>query len=510
MHFPPRPSGDTSQDDVWRRGPVYIASNKPLARFLARPIREFLRIEMSGSILLLVAAAVALLWANSPVSGSYFDFWHTDIGFQLGSLEVEETLQHWVNDALMVIFFFVVGLEIKYELVSGDLRDPKTAALPIVAAIGGMAVPALLYLAVAGGTEAGSGWGIPMATDIAFAVGVLGVLGRRIPSAARLFLLTLAIVDDIGAIIVIAVFYTDDLDLRWLGLSLGLLGVMVVMRLVRIWSIPAYVVVGVAVWFATLESGVHATLAGVAIGLLTPACALLNEGVARDYARTAIEDRELDPDELYRLRFLLSESVPIVERLQNRLHPASAYVVLPIFALANAGVDLRGGVLGEAVTSAAGLGIGLGLVIGKPLGIVAAAFLAVRLGLGRLPERTSWGHVAGIGAIAGIGFTVSLFIAGLSFPESETLTDNAKVGIILASILAAAVGVGLLLLTPSSPDPDLDPDDPDGPDGDDLESVPDPGPRRSERRSDRRGRLRGRRERVRQWPTTPPPRLLRA
>ncbi len=471
MPFPPRPSGDPSHDDVWRQGPVYMASNKPLARFVARPIREFLRIETSGSLLLLAAAAIALLWANSPLSSSYFDFWHTEIGFQIGSLAVEETLQHWVTDALMVIFFFVVGLEIKYELVSGDLRDPKTAALPIVAAIGGMAVPALVYLAIAGGGEAGSGWGIPMATDIAFAVGVLGVLGRRIPSAARLFLLTLAIVDDIGAIIVIAVFYTEDLDFRWLALAVGLLGLMVVMRLVKIWSVPAYIVVGVGVWFATLESGVHATLAGVAIGLLTPACALLNAGIARDYAQAAIKDRELDPDELDRLRFLLEESVPIVERLQNRLHPVSAYVVLPVFALANAGVDLRGGVLGEAVSSAVGLGIGAGLVLGKPVGILAASYLAVRLGLGKLPDRTSWGHVAGVGAIAGIGFTVSLFIAGLSFPGSETLTDNAKVGIILASVLAAVVGVVLLLLA-SSPEGDGEVEQ----EADEVDPAPTPAP----------------------------------
>ena len=450
--FTPRPSGDNSQDDVWRLGPVYMASNKPLARLVARPFREFLRIETSGSLLLLAAAVIALLWANSPVSESYFDFWHLEIGVDVGSFSVEETLQHWVNDALMVIFFFVVGLEIKYELVSGDLRDPKTAALPIIAAVGGMAVPALLYLAIAGGGEAGSGWGIPMATDIAFAVGVLGVLGRRIPSAARLFLLTLAIVDDIGAIIVIAVFYTDDLDLRWLAAAFILLGVMILMRLVRIWSIPIYVVVGVAVWFATLESGVHATLAGVAIGLLTPAYALLKADVARDYAEAALKDRELDPDELHRMRFLLEESVPIVDRLQSRLHPISAYLVLPVFALANAGVDLRGGVLGEAVTSSVGLGIGAGLVIGKPVGILAASYLAVRLGLGRLPARTSWSQVLGVGAIAGIGFTVSLFIAGLSFPGSDMLTEDAKVGIILASVVAALVGVAVLLLSSSRPE----------------------------------------------------------
>jgi NhaA family Na+:H+ antiporter len=445
----PRSLRDASGDPVWRQGPTWTAGNTPLARYVARPLREFLRVETSSSFLLLLAAAVALLWANSPWSDAYDSFWHAEISIEVGTFHVQETLQHWVNDALMVIFFFVVGLEIKYEIVSGDLRDPKTAALPIIAAIGGMAVPALIYLSIAGGGDAGSGWGIPMATDIAFAVGVLGLLGRRIPSAAWIFLLTLAIVDDIGAIIVIAVFYTDDLSLAWLGVAVALLAVMVGMRLLRIWAIPAYVVVGFAAWFATLESGVHATLAGVAIGLMTPATSLLKSEVATVNAQQALGDRELDPDELARLQFLLSESVPMVERLQSRLHPFSAYVVLPVFALANAGVDLGG--VGDAVTSAVGLGIVAGLVLGKPVGILLACFLAVRLGLGRLPDSTSWAQVVGLGAVAGIGFTVSLFIAGLSFPGSEALTDDAKVGILLASVVAAVLGVVLLLL--SSPKP---------------------------------------------------------
>jgi Na+:H+ antiporter, NhaA family len=447
MPINPHGHTDIADDDVWTAGPSYLASNKPLARLVARPVREFLRIEASGSILLLVAAAAALVWANSPWASSYDSFWHASVALDVGGFRIEETLQHWVNDALMVIFFFVVGLEIKYEIVSGDLRDPKTAALPIVAAMGGMLVPAGLYFLIAGGGEGGAGWGIPMATDIAFAVGVLGLLGTRIPSAARLFLLTLAIVDDIGAIIVIAVFYTEELHLEWLALALVLLGVMVVLRVLRVWSVWVYVVIGVVVWFAVLESGVHATLAGVAIGLLAPATPLLKEDVARTYAQRALEDRRLDPDELSRLRFLLGESVPVVERLQNALHPVSSYVVLPIFALANAGVALGDGALGDALTSAVGLGVGVGLVVGKPVGILLACFLAVRLGLGRLPDRTSWPMVAGLGAVAGIGFTVSIFIAGLSFPGSDVLTGEAKVGILVASLVAAVVGTVVLLLT---------------------------------------------------------------
>lgn len=430
---------------IWVDRPVLSASDRPLGRLVARPLREFLRVEAAGSILLLVAAVVALLWANSWWSESYRDLWHTPIGLDVGSWRIEHTLQHWVNDALMVIFFLVVGLEIKYEIVNGDLRDPRTAALPIVAAFGGMLVPAGIYLLIAGGPGTGHGWGIPMATDIAFAVGVLGVLGRGIPSAARLFLLTLAIVDDIGAIMVIAFFYTTDIELAWLAVAVLGLVVMLVMRRLRIWVTWSYVVVGVVVWFALLESGVHATLAGVAIGLLAPAKPLLKDDVSRDFAQQALHDNELDPDELHRLRFLLGESVSVVERLQAKLHPISAYVVLPVFALANAGVNLGGGVFGEAITSKVGLGVIAGLVIGKPVGIWLASFVAVKLRIARMPEHTGWLHLLGLGAVAGIGFTVSLFIAGLSFDEAM-LTDDAKVGILLASLLSAVIGVVLLKL----------------------------------------------------------------
>jgi len=444
---------------LWKSGPVYIASDKPLARLVARPVREFLRVEAAGSILLLLSAAAALIWANSAWASSYDALWHTRLAIDVGPLHLDETLQHWVNDALMVIFFFVVGLEIKYELVNGDLRDPRTAALPIVAAVGGMVVPAGIYFALnPPGAAGNAGWGIPMATDIAFAVGVLGVLGRRIPSAARLFLLTLAIVDDIGAILVIAVFYTSDLSLTWLAIAIALLAVMAALRAVRVWAVVVYAVLGVVVWFALLESGVHATLAGVAIGLLAPAKPLLEEEVAREYAAEALRDRRLDPDELTRLRFLLKESVSVVERLVSTLHPVSAYVVLPVFALANAGVEL--GAIGEVFTEPVGLGIVLGLVLGKPVGILLTSFLAVRLGIAKLPENTTWSMVLGLGAVAGIGFTVSIFIAGLSFPGADLLTAEAKIAILLASLIAAVVGVVLLLLaTRNRP---LEDDDADG------------------------------------------------
>ena len=322
----------------------------------------------------------------------------------------------------MVIFFFVVGLEIKYELVNGDLRDPRTAALPIIAAVGGMVVPAgaLRRLDPPGSDGAGAGWGIPMATDIAFAVGVLGLLGRRIPSALRLFLLTLAIVDDIGAIIVIAVFYTATSALRWLAIAIGLLAVMVVAAEgCASGRSPVYAVLGVVVWFALLESGVHATLAGRG-----DRAARAGEGAAQGGRGPPLRppgagDHHLDPDELARCGSCSRSRCRWSSGCSRALHPLSSYVVLPVFALANAGVELGGDRGRLSSPSRSALGIMLGLVLGKPVGILLASFLAVRLGLGRLPERTTWPMLVGLGAVAGIGFTVSIFIAGLSFPGAE-------------------------------------------------------------------------------------------
>jgi Na+:H+ antiporter, NhaA family len=436
---------------IWRTGPIWMASDRRLAKYVGRPIAGFLRVEAAGGIVLVAAALAAMLWANSPWSASYEDLWTTELGIRVGGFEIREDLRHWVNDALMVIFFFVVGLEIKYEMVSGELRDPKAASVPIFAALGGMVVPAAIYAAFNAGGAGAAGWGIPMATDIAFAVGVLSLLGRRIPSPARVFLLTLAIVDDIGAIVVIAVFYTADLSMGWLAVAGGGLLVVVGLRWIRVWSMSAYVVVGFVVWFATYESGVHATIAGVALGLLAPALPLLDQEHTRAYAREAIADEHLDAQELRRYRFLLGESVPVAERLGSKLHPWSSYVVLPIFALANAGIALSASGLAQALAAPVTAGIALGLLLGKPLGIVAASWLAVRSGLGRLPDRTGWPVMYGLGVVAGIGFTVSLFITGLSFPGSGDLVADAKIGVLGASVLAAVVGSVMLLATTKPP-----------------------------------------------------------
>jgi len=367
------------------------------------PLRDFLRKEEAGGVVLLVAAVAALVWANSPASGAYVDLWETEVWLDL---------RHWVNDGLMALFFFVVGLEIKRELVCGELRDRRAAALPGIAALGGVVVPVLLFLAVAGGGAAADGWAIPAATDIAFAVGLLALLGDRVPAGARLFLLTIAIVDDIVAITIIAFFYSGDLSPAWLAAGVAALAAARVLGARRGWLLA---LLGAAAWFAVHESGVHATIAGVALGLLVPA--------GRD-----------------------ADGSNMIEDLEHRLHPISAFAVVPLFALANAGVDLRGGVLGDALESPVTWGVAAGLVVGKLVGISGATLLALRLGWGTLPEGVTRRHAVGVAALAGIGFTVSLFIASLAY-DDPALVDAAKVGIFAGSIGAGALGAGLLRAT---------------------------------------------------------------
>ena len=380
-------------------------------------LQDFLHDEAAGGVVLVLGAVAAVVWANSPVSDSYFDFWGQYLTLGWGPAALTENLQHWVNDALMVIFFFVVGLEIKRELAIGELRDVRAAALPAAAALGGVIVPALIFVAITSG-EARAGWGIPMATDIAFAVGVLALLGNRVPAGAKLLLLSVAIVDDIIAITVIALFYTDTVSLSWLAGAAAGLVLVVVLRVLGVTAIWPYVLVGVVVWIATLESGVHATIAGVALGLLTPA----GEVGGRDVLAT----------------------------LEHRLHPWSAFVVVPLFALANAGVDFSGGLLGQAVGTALPWAIALGLVVGKIVGISAAVWLAVRTGLGRLPQGVGALHVPAVAAVAGIGFTVSLFLADLAYND-PSLTEVAKVGIFAGSLLAGVIGAALMIVAGRRP-----------------------------------------------------------
>jgi Na+:H+ antiporter, NhaA family len=431
--------------------PTWIASDRAIPRLIARPLADFLHVEAAGGVLLLVATVVALVWANSPWDQSYYDLWTTEATLRVGTFSTTEDLRHWVNDGLMALFFFVVGLEIKRELAVGDLSTPREATLPAVAALGGMAVPAVLYAALNAGGEGSSGWGVPMATDIAFAVGVLALLGDRVPASGKLLLLALAIVDDIGAIVVIALFYSDGLALGWLAAAVAGLAAVVVLRRLRVWYQPVYVVAGIAVWWCTFQSGVHATLAGVAVGLVTPARPLLNTAQAESIAGQLSSDTHVTAQEVQTVSFALRESISVAERVGHLLHPWSSYVIVPIFALANAGVPVSWNGLGDAAGSTVTLGVVLGLVVGKPLGIVAAVALATRTGLGRLPEGLTMRHVVGLGTLAGIGFTVSLFISGLAFDGSD-LQDEATLGVLGASVLAAAAGT-LVLGTRRNPPP---------------------------------------------------------
>ncbi|MDP8957548.1 MAG: Na+/H+ antiporter NhaA [Actinomycetota bacterium] len=422
----------------------WLGPHRRLLQRVAAPILEFFQIEAAGGIVLVGAAALALIWANSPWGEAYERLWTTRISVDLGPLVLAEDLRHWINDGLMVLFFFVVALEIKGEFAEGELRHARRAALPIAAAVGGMVVPGLLYLALNVGGGAPEGWGIAVATDIAFALGVVALLGHRVPHSMKVFLLTLAIADDVGAIGVIALFYTDDLSLPWLGLAIGLLGVVVFLRWLRVWYVPAYVLVGVGVWLATLESGVHATIAGVALGLLTPARPLLS----RNEAERLVGERSSDKGSAGDVRettFLIRESVSVSERLEDILHPWTSYVVIPLFALANAGVRFDLGTIGEAAASPVALGTAVGLVVGKPLGIVASSWILNRFKPGSIPSGVSWLHIAGIGAVAGIGFTMSLFIAGLAFTGGAPEFEQAKLGIFAAAVVAAGAGVTMLL-----------------------------------------------------------------
>lgn len=419
-------------------------------------------LEASSGVVLLIMAVVALVWANSAWADSYFSLLDYHVVIELGDVHIlDESIKHLINDGLMVLFFFVVGMEIKRELVLGELNDAKTAALPAVAAVGGMVVPALIYLALAAGVEdAGSGWGIPMATDIAFSVGIVALLGRRVPLTAKLFLLALAIVDDIGAIAVIAIFYTSDLAFGWLVGAIVLLGAIYALSRTNVRLTGIYWVLGFLAWYAMLESGVHATLAGVAIGLITPAKPFYSSREYDARARRIIElysadettqdAREEVDFEVLQLAKVARDSVAPLSRIEHALAPWTSFFVVPLFALANAGISFDGVDVGEAVTSGVAIGVAFGLFFGKTLGVTLFAWLAVRFGIGAMPRGATWRMMAGLAMLAGVGFTVSLFIAELAFEAGSPLIDLAKIGIFLGSIVAGIGGYLLLRIRPTT------------------------------------------------------------
>lgn len=418
--------------------------------YLIAPLERFLHVEAAGGIVLLACTVIALAIANSPWGGAYHDWWHTQVGLEIGSFQLRNSLEHWVNDGLMTLFFFVIGLEVKRELVLGDLRDPRTAALPIAGAIGGMIVPAGLYLALIGQTAAARGWGIPMATDIAFVVGCIAVLGARVPSGLRVMLLTLAIADDIGAILVIALGYSAGIAL--LPLALGLLGIglVVLCERVGIRSLGIYSLLGAAVWLAFVKSGVHATIAGVMLGLLTPAHPYVGGGAFAQFLDRTRERLRGEgwaaagerASRVQTLRRVTREAISPLEYLENLLHPWVSFGIMPIFALANAAVRVQ---LSD-FTDRVGLAVAVSLLVGKPLGIVLLSWMAVSLRVARLPAGVTWTRLAGGGALCGIGFTMALFIASLGLDEAALAA--AKVGILTGSALAAVAGMLVLRRIP--------------------------------------------------------------
>lgn len=447
---------------------TWLTSERLVPHRFIRPVIEFTRVEAAGGIVLLIAAAIAIIWANSPWSEAYFDLFNTHINISFGAIHIDESLKALINDGLMVVFFFVVGLEIKRELVVGELNSVKKATLPALAALGGMVVPALIFVAFVaptGDAEALRGWGIPMATDIAFSVGVVALLGSRVSVSAKLFLLALAIVDDIGAILVIAVFYTEELNLGYLAFAGALLVLMHFAKRIGISSMLFYVPIAFAIWYGFLESGVHATIAGVILGLMTPVYAKYSDEQFRQKAVRVLERwdinrasphavERLDHDAL-ELAEVAKSSVPPLNRLEHALHPWSSFLIVPLFALANAGVRFIGteSGIGEQITSPVALGVAVGLMVGKPLGVTAATWLGVRLNLGVLPRRTNMKTIFGLGALAGIGFTVSLFVTELAFTH-ELLADEAKLGIFLGSGVAGVVGY-MILKTVKTPEEDF-------------------------------------------------------
>jgi NhaA family Na+:H+ antiporter len=417
-----------------------------------RPLEQFLRIQAASGIVLLLCAVAAMLWANSAWKGSYQQLWHTPVSMALGSLHFETDLHFVINEVLMTLFFFVVGLEIRRELHHGELSTLHGALLPVTAAVGGMLVPALIFLSLNFGTPAAGGWGVPMATDIAFAVGVLALLGKRVPAALRVLLLALAIIDDIGAILVIALFYSTG-DSYLAGVGIAASGVIGVIALQRIGARRPlfYIIPGGVVWYGFLAAGIHPTIAGVVLGLLTPVrswfgkAGFLTEAEAAigEFRRTAGRPDHDEHDLLHALRRLKHarrEALPPVVRLESALNPWVAYCIMPLFALANAGVTLDTIDLHALGALSVALGIGLGLTLGKPVGIVGLSFVAIKLGLCQLPRGVSYRGLSVVGLLGGIGFTMALFIGHLAFADAAML-GVAKVSILVSSAAAGVLGL---------------------------------------------------------------------
>ena len=421
-------------------------SRQMVKRFVT-PFGRFFNLEASTGIFLLIVTLLALLWANSPWSGLYHKILHYPLGFHFGGYSLSLSLHHWVNDALMVIFFFVVGLEIKRELTVGELASPKKAALPLFAALGGMIMPALFYLVFNSQGVTQVGWAIPMATDIAFALGVLSLISKRVPVSLKVFLLGLAIVDDLGAVLVIAVFYSQEIAGRFLGLGTMVVFVIVCAEKIAIKSITFYVICGVGLWFFMLNSGVHSTVAGVILGLMCPARRIDN----REQKWKNVRKLSVSVPHYKKSRQLMDSVQSLytpAHRLIEVLHPYVAWIVMPVFAFCNAGVEFKTGLsFSEFSFHPVFLGILFGLLLGKPIGILLFSFLAVRLNLAVWPSGFNWRRLTGVGFLAGIGFTMALFISHLGFLNQPELAMYSKLSILIASLLAMLIGLVCLLFS---------------------------------------------------------------
>lgn len=393
-----------------------MSINKSPLRSIFAPVRALFVSDSSAGILLILVAAAAMLAANSPLAAEYHELFYGDLAWT--PIPKLDDLHLWINDGLMAIFFFVVGLEVKRELIAGQLADPMKRRLPVVAATAGMFVPAAVYMLVSGGGQYTSGWAIPAATDIAFAMGVLGLLGNRVPASLRLFLLTVAIVDDIGAVLVIAVFYTPSIKLAWLVASIVAVGILVGFNKLRVSVLWPYILMALVLWYCVLNTGVHATIAGVVAALTIP--------------------------------MKRRDGNSMLERVEHSLAPWSAYLIVPVFGFANAGVSLEG--LGfEALLDPLPYAIAAGLVLGKQLGIFSAVWIAVKTGFAQRPDHASWAEIYGVSVLCGIGFTMSLFIGGLAFPGNQLLIDEAKLGILSGSAISAIMGYVILRMTTAHP-----------------------------------------------------------
>jgi NhaA family Na+:H+ antiporter len=444
-----RPSAEAAAPGT---APENAEAPQLIERVLA-PFQRFVQTESSSGLVLLACTAVALVWANSPWASSYEHLWETELTLSLGSWSAHSTLHHLINDGLMAVFFFLVGLEIKREMLAGELASARQAALPIAGALGGMVVPALLYASLNAGGAGEPGWGVPMATDIAFALGVLALLGDRVPVGVRVFLAALAIVDDIGAVLVIAVFYSGGIAWGPLSFAGGLVLLAAGANIAGVRRPLAYAAIGLVLWAAVISSGIHATIAGVLLAMTIPARTRIDESSFVSRARRALSRFEIahepgasplkDPEHqaaVQQLERLAEQLQPPLLRLEHGLHGVVAFGIMPLFALANAGVPLGLGQLAAGDSTQVALGVALGLLVGKPVGITLFAWAAVRLGLASLPDAVTWKSIAGAGLLGGIGFTMALFIAGLAFSGAPELLVAAKLGILGASLIAGLAG----------------------------------------------------------------------